>query len=91
MTAQCTGAMVLDVDGKVLHATGTACSAAVQRQLCDYVLHRTIVTGVVPLAIPGGPHSVQFVRGVDTDIVLLFSASPIDPPDVIHPHQGDFS
>ncbi|MGO4395093.1 hypothetical protein AB4Z46_27425 [Variovorax sp. M-6] len=82
--------MVLDVDGKVLHATGAACRVAVQRQLCDYVLRRAIVSGVVPLAMPGGPHSVQFLRGVDTDIVLLFSASPIDPSDVIHPHQGDF-
>jgi hypothetical protein len=89
MTAQCIGAMVVDVDGHVVHATGTARSSAVQRHLCDYLSSRAGFTGVVSLATPGGPHRVQFLRGVDSDIVLMFSADSPAHPTTFNPIEGE--
>jgi len=86
VTARCTGAMVLDVNGKVVHATGIACRASVQRDLCDHLLRWNIGSGVVPLSMPDGPHGVQLLHGVDTDIVLLFSEAFMGPSEAPGQH-----
>ena len=82
MTSLSVGAMVLDAQGAVVHATGLACDEAVQRSMC--ALHvawkagRCGCTG--RLWLSGALRRVELLQRLDSDILLVYDDEAGDSP-----------
>ncbi|VTU31183.1 hypothetical protein SRS16CHR_04828 [Variovorax sp. SRS16] len=76
MRSQSVGALVLDTQGAVVHATGIACDCAVQRSMCRLLddVKAGRLRGAGTLTTNCESHCVEILRCIDSDILLVYDA-----------------
>lgn len=75
MTKGCTtGALLVDLDGTVIQATGAVRSPESQRLLCTHLEADGAACGSSSILLSNVTHCLQILRGIDTQIVLMFAS-----------------